>query len=72
MPEPSYTVVALAGGTLERDFQQAGYTAVNKAYLPVAGTLMLERVLRAFRAARSVERVRVVTQPDAFAAAFGS
>lgn len=71
MPETAYTVVALAGGSLEPDFRNAGYHAVNKAYLRIGGKLMLERVLRAFRAARSVDRIRVVTQPDAFAAAFG-
>ena len=72
MPDPSFTVIALAGGTLERDFRKAGYSAANKAYLPIAGTPMLERVLRAFRSSHSVGRIRVVTQPDAFAAAFGS
>ncbi|HME82440.1 MAG TPA: nucleotidyltransferase family protein [Candidatus Eremiobacteraceae bacterium] len=72
MPDPAFTVVALAGGTLERDFRKAGYDVANKAYLPIAGTLMLERVLRAFRDSRSVGRIRVVTQPDAFAAAFGT
>ncbi|MBV8172409.1 MAG: nucleotidyltransferase family protein [Candidatus Eremiobacteraeota bacterium] len=71
MPEAGYTVVALAGGSLEPDFRAAGYTAANKAYLPIKGAPMLERVLRAFRGARSVGRIRVVTQPDAFAAAFG-
>jgi GTP:adenosylcobinamide-phosphate guanylyltransferase len=72
MPDPSFTVIALAGGTLERDFREAGYSAANKAYLPIGGTPMLERVLRAFRSSHSVGRIRVVTQPDAFAAAFGS
>ncbi|HZV78994.1 MAG TPA: nucleotidyltransferase family protein [Candidatus Binatus sp.] len=71
MPETTYTIVALAGGSLESDFRNAGYNVVNKAYLPIGGELMLERVLRAFRSARCVERIRVVTQPDAFAAAFG-
>ena len=72
MPDAPFTVVALAGGALEADFRAAGYDVVNKAYLPVGGTLMLERVLRAFRSSRSAGRIRVVTQPEAFAAAFGA
>jgi GTP:adenosylcobinamide-phosphate guanylyltransferase len=66
------TAIALAGGRLERDFRDAGYDVVNKAYLPVGGVLMLERVLEALRGASSVAHIRCVTQPDAFAAAFGS
>ncbi|HEV2909229.1 MAG TPA: nucleotidyltransferase family protein [Candidatus Eremiobacteraceae bacterium] len=72
MPDRQFAVVALAGGSLETDFRDAGYSAVNKAYLPLGGELMIERVLRAFRTASSIGRVRVVTQPDAFAAAFGA
>jgi len=72
MTDARHTVVALAGGSLERDFRAAGYDAVNKAYLPVNGVLMLERVLRAFRASQAAGRIRVVTQPEAFAAAFGA
>jgi GTP:adenosylcobinamide-phosphate guanylyltransferase len=72
MPDRSFTVVALAGGRLERDFRDAGYVAENKAYLPIAGLLMLERVLGAFRLATLVARIRVVTQPGAFTAAFGA
>lgn len=72
MSDARLCVVALAGGALERDFRDAGFTAANKAYLPVAGTLMLERVLRALRASSSVGRIRVVTQPEAFVAAFGT
>lgn len=71
MTDARLTVVALAGGTLERDFREAGYSVVNKAYLPVGGVVMLERVLRALREASGVGTIRVVTQPDAFAAAFG-
>jgi GTP:adenosylcobinamide-phosphate guanylyltransferase len=65
------TAVALAGGTLERDFFEAGYTAPNKAYLHVGDRIMLERVLSALRGASSIGRIRCVTQPDAFEAAFG-
>jgi GTP:adenosylcobinamide-phosphate guanylyltransferase len=67
----SFAAVALAGGNLEPDFRRAGYTAVNKAYLPVGDAIMLERVLRALHATTSVSRIRCVTQPDAFRAAFG-
>jgi GTP:adenosylcobinamide-phosphate guanylyltransferase len=71
MPDAPLTVIALAGGALERDFRDAGYTVANKAYLPIAGTLMLERVLRAYRSSRSAGRIRLVTQPDAYEASFG-
>jgi molybdopterin-guanine dinucleotide biosynthesis protein A len=67
-----FTVVALAGGELEEDFRRAGYRAVNKAYLPVAGEVMLVRVLRALRAARAVTSIRCVTPRDAFAALPGA
>ena len=70
-PDARFTAVALAGGVLEPEFRSAGYDVINKAYLPIAGTTMLERVLRALRAARGVGTVRCVTQPEAFAAAFG-
>jgi GTP:adenosylcobinamide-phosphate guanylyltransferase len=66
------TAIALAGGRLERDFRDAGYDVANKAYLPIGGVLMLERVLKALRGASSVAHIRCVTQPDAFEAAFGS
>jgi GTP:adenosylcobinamide-phosphate guanylyltransferase len=66
------TAIALAGGRLERDFRDAGYDVANKAYLSVGGVLMLERVLSALRGASSVARIRCVTQPDAFDAAFGA
>jgi len=66
------TAVALAGGRLERDFRDAGYDAVNKAYLSISGVLMLERVLASLRGASSVGHIRCVTQPDAFATAFGA
>lgn len=66
-----YVAVALAGGTLEKDFRRAGYRVPNKAYLPVGSKLMLERVLRGLRAATSVSRIRCVTQPKAFSQAFG-
>ncbi len=64
--------VALAGGRLEPDFREAGYAAANKAYLPLRGSSMLERVLTSLRAASSVERIRCVTQPDTFQSAFGA
>jgi len=67
-----FTAVALAGGSLESDFRSAGYTVANKAYLPVGKTTMLERVLRALRGSTAVGRIRCVTQPEAFEAAFGS
>jgi GTP:adenosylcobinamide-phosphate guanylyltransferase len=66
------TAIALAGGRLERDFRDAGYDVANKAYLPIGGVLMLERVLSALRGASSVAQIRCVTQPDAFDAAFGA
>ena len=63
----SFAVVALAGGSLEPDFRRAGYDVPNKAYLPVDGEVMLLRVLRALRGARSVGQVRCVTQASAAA-----
>jgi GTP:adenosylcobinamide-phosphate guanylyltransferase len=71
VPDAPLTVVALAGGSLERDFRESGYAVANKAYLPIGGTLMLERVLGAYRASRSTGRIRLVTPPDAYEAAFG-
>ncbi len=71
MVSERFTAVALAGGTLERDFREAGYRVANKAYLRIGRTTMLERVLRALRGATSVDRIRCVTQPDAFAEEFG-
>jgi GTP:adenosylcobinamide-phosphate guanylyltransferase len=65
------TAVALAGGVLEPDFRRAGLDAVNKAYLRIGGSTMLERVLRALRSASTIGRIRCVTQPDAFGSAFG-
>lgn len=67
-----FVAVALAGGILERDFRSANFAVPNKAYLPIGGVTMLERVLRALRASESVGRIRCVTQPSAFAAAFGN
>lgn len=67
MAENRYTVVALAGGALEADFRRAGFSVPNKAYLPVAGELMLVRVLRALRSASHVGQIRCVTQPRALA-----
>jgi GTP:adenosylcobinamide-phosphate guanylyltransferase len=66
------TAIALAGGRLERDFREAGYDVTNKAYLPLGGVLMLERVLTSLRGAASIGRIRCVTQPGAFDAAFGA
>lgn len=66
-----FVAVALAGGSLERDFVRAGYRVPNKAYLPIGPSFMLERVLRALRAASSVGRIRCITQPKAFSLAFG-
>lgn len=65
------TAVALAGGELEADFRQAGYEVPNKAYLPIAGVTMLERVLRGLRASSSVARIRCVTPPAAMTGALG-
>ena len=70
MTDAPFHVVALAGGILEPDFREAGYRVANKAYLPIGGMLMLERVLRAFRGSRSIGEIRLVTQPDAFGQAF--
>src|SRR5947209_7576165 len=72
MPDSRFAAVALAGGILEPDFQTAGFDVVNKAYLPIGGVTMLERVLRALRGAQCVGRIRCVTQPGAFEAQFGS
>ena len=65
MAETRFKVVALAGGDLEADFRQAGYDVPNKAYLPVAGELMLIRVLRALRGSAAVSEIRLVTLPSA-------
>ena len=62
-----FTVIALAGGSLESDFRRAGFDVPNKAYLPIGGELMLTRVLRALKGATRVGRIRCVTQPDAIA-----
>jgi GTP:adenosylcobinamide-phosphate guanylyltransferase len=70
MTEVRRTAIALAGGDLEPDFRAAGYAVRNKAYLRIGGTTMLERVLRSLRGASSIGRIRCVTQPDAFRAAF--
>ena len=67
----AFTAVALAGGRLEADFKAAGYDVVNKAYLQIGDVTMLERVLRALRAAHDVGTIRCVTQPRAFASTFG-
>ncbi len=56
-----FTVVALAGGILEAEFQAAGYNVPNKAYLQIDGELMLVRVLRALRNASAVKEIRCVT-----------
>ncbi len=69
--ERSFTAVALAGGRLERDFRDAGYDVVNKAYLPVGGATMLERVLRALRGAHCVGEIRCVTPAQIFGATYG-
>lgn len=69
--ESRFVAVALAGGSLEEDFRRAGYRVPNKAYLPVGPVLMLERVLRGLRASSAVGRIRCITQPSAYAAAFG-
>jgi CTP:molybdopterin cytidylyltransferase MocA len=62
-----FTAVALAGGSLEPDFRQAGYDVPNKAYLPVAGELMLVRVLRALRGSSLIRQIRCVTPASAAA-----
>jgi len=72
VPSEPLTAIALAGGRLEQDFRAAGFDAANKAYIPIGGTFMLERVLRSLRGAKSVGRIRCVTQADAFNAAFGA
>lgn len=63
-----YSVIALAGGSLEADFKRAGYDVPNKAYLPIAGEIMLLRVLQALKGAARLSEVRCVTQPDAIEA----
>lgn len=60
-----FTAVALAGGSLEPDFRSAGYDVPNKAYLPIAGEVMLARVLHALREASSIKEIRCVTQSAA-------
>ncbi|HXN09105.1 MAG TPA: nucleotidyltransferase family protein, partial [Candidatus Acidoferrales bacterium] len=59
--------VAMAGGLLEADFREAGYDVPNKAYLRIAGELMLVRVLRALRASSSIGQIRCVTPASAAA-----
>jgi GTP:adenosylcobinamide-phosphate guanylyltransferase len=71
LPNSRFRVVALAGGVLEADFRRAGYSVPNKAYLPVAGELMIVRVLRALRGAAMVSEIRLVTSPEALATASG-
>ncbi|MBC5826756.1 MAG: NTP transferase domain-containing protein, partial [Candidatus Eremiobacteraeota bacterium] len=66
----AFTAVALAGGRLEADFRAAGYTVPNKAYLPVGGRTMLERVLRALRGSASIGSIRCVTRADDSKAGF--
>jgi GTP:adenosylcobinamide-phosphate guanylyltransferase len=72
MASEGLTAVALAGGRLEPDFVAAGHSVANKAYLPLHGVLMLERVLRSLRGAKSIDRIRCVTPRGAFDAAFGA
>ena len=55
----------MAGGSLESDFRQAGYDVPNKAYLRIAGELMLVRVLRALRGSSSIGEIRCVTPASA-------
>jgi molybdopterin-guanine dinucleotide biosynthesis protein A len=62
-----FTAVALAGGSLEPDFRQAGYDVPNKAYLPIAGELMLVRVLRALRGSPAIRQIRCITPASAAA-----
>ncbi len=62
-----FSVVALAGGSLEADFRRARYDVPNKAYLPIGDELMIVRVLRALKGAAGVKEIRCVTQPDALA-----
>jgi GTP:adenosylcobinamide-phosphate guanylyltransferase len=69
MSEERFRVIALAGGVLEPSFRRAGFAAVNKAYIAVDGQTMLARVLRALGAAASIREIRVITPPDAWAAA---
>jgi len=64
-----FTVVAMAGGSLESDFRNAGYEVPNKAYLSIAGELMLVRVLRALRGSSSIGEIRCVTPASAAAQA---
>jgi len=63
--EAAFCAVALAGGSLEADFRAGGYHVPNKAYLPIAGEIMLVRVLRALRGSTWVKQVRCVTQRSA-------
>jgi GTP:adenosylcobinamide-phosphate guanylyltransferase len=65
--ETRFTAVALAGGALEAEFRAAGYDVPNKAYLPIAGELMLVRVLRALRGSSAIGEIRLVTQASAAA-----
>jgi GTP:adenosylcobinamide-phosphate guanylyltransferase len=66
-----FVAVALAGGELEPDFVAAGYDVANKAYLPIGGRTMLERVLAALRESGAVGKIRCVSPAGAFAHAFG-
>lgn len=67
LPSVRFAVIALAGGSLEADFREAGYAVPNKAYLPIGGELMIVRVLQALKSAAAVKQIRCVTQREALA-----
>ena len=55
--------VVLAGGG--RDAVSAGTSAVNKAFVPIAGVPMVERVLTVLRSTPSIARITVVAPESA-------
>ena len=57
--------IVLAGG--RRDAVCEGTSAPNKAFVSVAGTPMVARVLRVLRATPGLERLAVVAPPSTFA-----
>ncbi|HTX60341.1 MAG TPA: nucleotidyltransferase family protein, partial [Verrucomicrobiae bacterium] len=58
--------VVLAGGPLD-DVARRQAGAPNKAFVEIAGVPMVERVLRALRAAACVDRIVVVAPPQTHA-----
>ncbi len=61
----SVTAVVLAGGTLEESLQQVVPPVKHKAWIPLGGRLLVERVLNALHgSSRIAERVLVASPAD--------